>query len=139
MRCKSLLLGCTYSHSESSGCCPVLFYGSQCGGHSTRTKFKAVLCEVKNAKRHIYIGIPAPIPSALQSTSFRLAITLILSPVVAVRFVRFYGSQCGGHFTRTKFKAVLCEVGYAKWHIYIVFQRLYQARCKSLRLGWHEL
>ena len=35
--------------------------------------------------------------------------------------------------------AVLCEVGYAKWHIYIVFQRLYQARCKSLRLGWQLL
>ena len=27
--------------------------------------FKEVLCEVKNAKRHIYIGMPAPIPSAL--------------------------------------------------------------------------
>ena len=69
-----------------------------------------LLCEVGYAKRHIYIGIPAPITSALQSTSFRLAITLILSPVVAVRFVRFYGSQCGGHFTRDKVKAVLCEV-----------------------------
>jgi len=80
-----------------------------------------LLCEVGYAKRHIYIGIPAPIPSALQISSFRLAITLILSPVSVrfVRFVRFYGSQCGGHSTRTKFKAVLCEVGYAKWHIYI--------------------
>jgi len=80
--------------------------------------FKAVLCEVGYAKWHIYIGIPAPIPSTLLISSFRLAITLILSPV-SVRFVRFYGSQCGGHFTRTMFKAVLCEVGYAKWHIYI--------------------
>jgi len=94
----------------------VRFYGSQCGGHSTRTMFKAVLCEVGYAKWHIYIGIPAPIPSAMQSTSFRLAITLILSPVGAVRF---YGSQCGGYSTRTMFKAVLCEVGYAKRHIYL--------------------
>ena len=82
-----------------------------------------LLCEVGYAKWHIYIGIPAPIPSAMQITFFRLAITLILlSPVGAVRFVRFvrfYGSQCGGHSTRTMFKAVLCEVGYAKWHIYI--------------------
>ena len=80
-----------------------------------------LLCEVGYAKRHIYIGIPAPIPSALQISSFRLAITLILSPVSVrfVRFVRFYGSQCGGHFTRTKFKAVLCEVKNTKWHIYI--------------------
>jgi hypothetical protein len=81
-----------------------------------------LLCEVGYAKRHINISIPAPIPSAMQITFFRLAITLILSPVGAVRFVRFvrfYGSQCGGHSTRTMFKAVLCEVGYAKWHIYI--------------------
>ena len=74
------------------------------------------MCEVGYAKRHIYIGIPAPILTALQSTSFRLATTLILSPVGAVRF---YGSQCGGHSTRDKVKAVLCEVGYAMRHIYI--------------------
>ena len=80
--------------------------------------FKAVLCEVGYAKRHIYIG------SSCKSL-LRLAITLILSPVGAVRFVwfvrfvRFYGSQCGGLSLRNMFKAVLCEVGYAKWHIYI--------------------
>ena len=117
----------------------VRFYGSQCGGHSTRTMFKAVLCEVGYAKWHIYIGIPAPIPSAMQSTSFRLAITLILSPVGAVRFVRFYGSQSGGHSTRDKVKAVLCEVGYAKWHIYIGVPAPILTALQSTSFRLHEL
>ena len=43
--------------------------------------FKAVLCEVGYAKRHVYLGNLEPFPSALKITSFRLAITLIPSPV----------------------------------------------------------